>query len=67
MYACSCHQITEVAVRAAGREGILTPLGLALRFRLNDPEACGRCLDELDLFMDLALSGVEAEAEPVPA
>jgi hypothetical protein len=38
-----------------------------MRFQLNDPEACGRCLDDLDLFMDLALSGVEAEAEPVLA
>jgi bacterioferritin-associated ferredoxin len=63
MYVCSCRQINERAVQGAGRAGILTPLGLAMHFGLNDPEACGRCLDELDLFVDLALAGVEAEPE----
>ena len=63
MYVCSCREINERAVREAGRAGILTPLGLAMHFSLNDPEACGRCLDDLELFVDLALSGVEADPE----
>jgi bacterioferritin-associated ferredoxin len=64
MYVCTCRQITENAVQSAGRQGVLTPLALAMHFELNDPEACGRCLDDLDLFMDLACSRVEAEEVP---
>lgn len=61
MYACVCRAISESDVKRAGRAGYIHPDALIAVLRLDDDANCGRCVDTIDDFVDLAYQGA-AEA-----
>lgn len=64
MYICVCNGIKASDVRQLGRQGVIQPERLLTLLKLEDGDCCGRCADNIDEFVDLA---VEAALEPVPA
>jgi bacterioferritin-associated ferredoxin len=67
MYACLCRGLTDADVRRAGQAGALTPASLVPALGLDDAECCGRCAEDIDMFVTLAWEGVdlgEPEANP---
>jgi bacterioferritin-associated ferredoxin len=54
MYACVCLGLTEADVRCAGRAGARTPDALVRVLGLDQATCCGRCLLQIDDFVDLA-------------
>jgi bacterioferritin-associated ferredoxin len=60
MYACVCLGLTEAEVRRVGRDGTVTPDALVHALGLDQATCCGRCLLELDNFVELAQEGREA-------
>jgi bacterioferritin-associated ferredoxin len=64
MYICVCNGIKAADVRHLGRQGIIQPERLLTVLKLEDDDCCGRCADNIDEFVDLA---VEAAMEPIPA
>jgi bacterioferritin-associated ferredoxin len=56
MYACVCLGITEEDVRRAGRGGAVTAEALVRVLGLDQATCCGRCLLQIEEFVDLARS-----------
>ncbi len=55
MYICICKGIRESDVQDLGRAGITCPKKLACSLELNDKKnCCGRCIKNIDKFVDLA-------------
>lgn len=52
-------------MRRAGAGGITSADGLIAVFNLNDQTCCGRCIDCVDEFVDLACQGAMEAPEPV--
>ncbi|MEW6582782.1 MAG: hypothetical protein AB1416_08490 [Actinomycetota bacterium] len=46
--------MTEGDVRRAGRDGCVTADALVERFGLDDAACCGRCVREVDRFVQIA-------------
>ena len=65
MFACVCRGITESEVRRAGAGGVTSPSDLIAVFSLNDQTCCGRCIECIDEFVDLACDG--AGEAPAPS
>jgi bacterioferritin-associated ferredoxin len=57
MYVCSCKAITTADVRQAGRAGVLSSEALVAHFGLDDSRCCGRCLRQVERFVELAWEG----------
>jgi bacterioferritin-associated ferredoxin len=60
MYACICREITEADVRHVGRRGIVTPKELIAVLGLEDHSCCGRCVEHVEQFIQLATEGASA-------
>jgi len=54
MYVCICNAIREDTVRELGRCGVLESAQLAGALGLDSPECCGRCIQSIDRFVQLA-------------
>lgn len=61
MYVCICNGVREETVRELGRCGVHEPAKLASALGLDSPGCCGRCIRNIDRFVELALDGA---AEP---
>ena len=57
MYACLCRGLTEADVRRAGQAGALTPASLVPALGLDDAGCCGRCAEDIEVFVALAWEG----------
>lgn len=66
MYVCSCNALTKADVRQVGRGGITTPDALIAALRLNDPDCCGQCAEQIQDFIELAREGLR-QANEAPA
>lgn len=67
MYACICKGITEAEVKRVGRSGIVGAHALIATLGLNDAECCGRCVEDVEQFVELAWEGAsEAVFDPRP-
>jgi len=54
MYACVCLGVTEADVRRAGRNGVRTAEALVRVLGLDQATCCGRCLQHIEEFVELA-------------
>ena len=61
MYVCLCRAVSESAVRAMGRAGLVSEADLIEVMRLDDDACCGHCLRNIDALAELAREGA-AEA-----
>ncbi|HEY7066029.1 MAG TPA: (2Fe-2S)-binding protein [Chloroflexota bacterium] len=67
MYLCLCKGVTEADVVRVARAGITTAEGLIVALGLRDPECCGRCAEEIEEFVALALrEGIVVDAHLLP-
>jgi bacterioferritin-associated ferredoxin len=67
MYVCLCRGLKEADVRCVARSGCTSPEALIERLRLDADECCGRCLREIDVFVEIALSEAARAAAQVAA
>jgi bacterioferritin-associated ferredoxin len=63
MYACVCLGLTEADVRRAGRGGARSADSLIHVLGLDQATCCGRCLLQIEEFVDLAC---EQDLPPPP-
>jgi bacterioferritin-associated ferredoxin len=61
MFACICRGITEADVYHAGMQGAVGPAALVSVLGLDDDGCCGRCLDRVDEFVEIARRGAAIE------
>jgi bacterioferritin-associated ferredoxin len=54
MYVCLCRGLRESDVRGAARAGCTSPEALIARLRLDADDCCGRCIVEIDDFVEIA-------------
>jgi bacterioferritin-associated ferredoxin len=54
MYVCLCKGISDEHVRQLGKWGITEPTDLIAILELDDETCCGRCVSEVDRFVELA-------------
>jgi len=55
VFVCVCKGIKESDVRALGQAGVTCPKVLACSLGLNDEDnCCGRCLNNIDDFVNMA-------------
>jgi bacterioferritin-associated ferredoxin len=55
MFVCVCKGIKESDVRALGQAGITCPKALASSLGIDDKDnCCGRCLNNIDDFVNMA-------------
>ena len=58
MYVCICKGITESDVQQLGRAGVTCPKALASTLGIDDEEnCCGRCINKVSDFVNLAAGG----------
>jgi bacterioferritin-associated ferredoxin len=55
MYLCVCTGVTESDVKRVARERYPTPEGLICALGLDGDACCGRCMLEIEEFVELAL------------
>ena len=55
MYLCVCTGVTESDVKRVARERYPTPEGLICALGLDGDACCGRCVLEIEGFVELAL------------
>jgi len=55
MYLCVCAGVTETDVKRVAREQCPTPEGLICALGLDGDACCGRCLHDIEEFVELAL------------
>lgn len=64
MFACVCRGVNESQVKEAGRAGITSPEALIAALALDDEACCGRCAEEIEEFVELALEGAAEAKHP---
>jgi bacterioferritin-associated ferredoxin len=64
MYACVCLGITEGDVKRAGQAGALTSDALVHVLGLDQATCCGRCLLQIEEFVELAHEDLPPPAPP---
>jgi bacterioferritin-associated ferredoxin len=57
MYVCLCRAVTESAVKAMGRAGLVSEADLIDVMRLEDDACCGHCLRNIEALAELAQEG----------
>jgi bacterioferritin-associated ferredoxin len=56
MYLCLCKGITESDVKRLASYGTTTAQALIVALGLSDDDCCGRCLLEIEVFVEVAAS-----------
>ena len=57
MFVCVCKGIKESEVQELGQCGIVCPKTLASKLEIDDEDnCCGRCLNNINDFVDIAVS-----------
>jgi bacterioferritin-associated ferredoxin len=54
MYVCLCKGISDDDVRKLGEWGVTQPADLIAVLELDDAACCGRCVSEVDRFVEMA-------------
>ena len=67
MYVCLCRAVSESAVRAMGRAGLVSEADLLQVMRLDDDVCCGHCLRNIDAIAELAREGASEACGTVAA
>jgi bacterioferritin-associated ferredoxin len=56
MYLCLCKGVKEAEVKQLARAGITAPEALIAALGLRDAECCGRCVDDMEDFILVAVT-----------
>jgi bacterioferritin-associated ferredoxin len=56
MYLCLCKSVKEADVRQLAHAGMLAPEDLIVALGLRDAECCGRCADDMEDFIMVAVA-----------
>ena len=56
MYLCLCKSVKEADVRQLAQVGITAPEALIAALGLRDAECCGRCADDMEDFILVAVA-----------
>jgi bacterioferritin-associated ferredoxin len=59
VYVCSCKAVRVSDVERAAQSGCTTPGALIAMLELDDPMCCGRCIEEIDEIVFIALEAAE--------
>jgi bacterioferritin-associated ferredoxin len=61
VFLCSCLGISERTVKQVGEDGAVTPEALIVVLGLDDDRCCGRCVDSIEEFVQVAIEGARQE------